>query len=60
MDKLESPTEAWACDESLDAAEKPRRLLAPFYDELRAVACERLRNERRDHMLRATVLVHEA
>ncbi|MBS1793733.1 MAG: sigma-70 family RNA polymerase sigma factor [Acidobacteria bacterium] len=40
--------------ESLDA------LLPLIYDELRRVAANQLRNERGDHTLQATALVHEA
>ncbi|MFN0135213.1 MAG: sigma-70 family RNA polymerase sigma factor [Phycisphaerae bacterium] len=47
-------------DETLPAAEKARRLLSLLYEELRAAARQRLSNERRDHTLSATALVHEA
>src|SRR5688500_8901155 len=40
--------------ESLD------RLLPIVYDELRRVAANQLRNERENHTLQATALVHEA
>lgn len=36
------------------------KLLPLVYDELRAIARQRLRNERSDHTLQATALVHEA
>ena len=36
------------------------RILPLVYDELRAVARAHLRNERPDHSLQATALVHEA
>src|SRR5262245_40907272 len=36
------------------------RLLAAVYDELRAMARQRLRHERAGHTLQATALVHEA
>lgn len=36
------------------------RLVPLVYDELRAVARRQLRNERSDHTLQATALVHEA
>ena len=35
-------------------------LLDLVYDELRRMACERMRRERRDHTLQPTALVHEA
>src|SRR5262245_24395776 len=38
----------------------PARLLAAVYDELRAMARQRLRRERPGHTLQATALVHEA
>jgi RNA polymerase sigma factor (TIGR02999 family) len=38
----------------------PQRLLSAVYEELRAMARARLRNERADHTLQATALVHEA
>jgi len=38
----------------------PARLLAAVYDELRAMARQRLRHERAGHTLQATALVHEA
>src|SRR5262245_15772610 len=38
----------------------PARLLAAVYDELRAMARQRLRSERPGHTLQATALVHEA
>jgi RNA polymerase sigma factor (TIGR02999 family) len=38
----------------------PGRLLSAVYDELRAMARQRLRNERAGHTLQATALVHEA
>src|SRR5262245_36163171 len=37
-----------------------RKLFKQVYAQLRAVAQERLREERRDHTLQATALVHEA
>lgn len=37
-----------------------RELFQQVYEQLRAVAQERLRGERRDHTLQATALVHEA
>lgn len=36
------------------------RLLPLLYDELRAIAARELRDERRDHTLQVTALVHEA
>jgi RNA polymerase sigma factor (TIGR02999 family) len=41
-------------------ARSSRELFEQVYQQLRAVAQERLRNERRDHTLQATALVHEA
>jgi RNA polymerase sigma factor (TIGR02999 family) len=41
-----------------DAA--PGRLMSTVYDELRAMARQRLRSERPDHTLQTTALVHEA
>jgi RNA polymerase sigma factor (TIGR02999 family) len=38
----------------------PQRLLSTVYEELRAMARARLRNERAGHTLQATALVHEA
>lgn len=38
----------------------PEKLLPLVYDELRKLACGYLQNERRDHTLQATALVHEA
>ena len=38
----------------------PQRLLSAVYEELRAMARQRLRNERAEHTLQATALVHEA
>src|SRR4051794_23607270 len=38
----------------------PEQLLAAVYEELRAMARQRLRNERPGHTLQATALVHEA
>jgi RNA polymerase sigma factor (TIGR02999 family) len=38
----------------------PGRLLSAVYEELRAMARHRLRNERAGHTLQATALVHEA
>jgi RNA polymerase sigma factor (TIGR02999 family) len=38
----------------------PQRLLSAVYEELRAMARHRLRNERPGHTLQATALVHEA
>jgi RNA polymerase sigma factor (TIGR02999 family) len=38
----------------------PGRLLSAVYEELRAMARNRLRNERAGHTLQATALVHEA
>ena len=38
----------------------PEKLLPLVYDELRKLARAYLRNERRDHTLQATALVHEA
>ncbi len=38
----------------------PERLLAVVYDELRRLAHGYMRNERADHTLQATALVHEA
>ena len=40
--------------------ESSRALFEQVYAQLRAVAQERLREERRDHTLQATALVHEA
>lgn len=41
-------------------ASAPERLLPLVYGELRAVGAHYLRNERADHTLQATALVHEA
>jgi RNA polymerase sigma factor (TIGR02999 family) len=41
-----------------DAA--PAQLMSKVYDELRAMARQRLRSERPDHTLQTTALVHEA
>src|SRR5213595_419006 len=38
----------------------PARLLVAVYDELRAMARQRLQHERAGHTLQATALVHEA
>src|SRR5437879_3851412 len=38
----------------------PGRLVSAVYEELRAMARKRLRNERADHTLQTTALVHEA
>jgi RNA polymerase sigma factor (TIGR02999 family) len=38
----------------------PERLLSAVYEELRAMARQRLRSERAGHTLQATALVHEA
>src|SRR5438045_7156127 len=38
----------------------PQRLLSAVYEELRAMARQRLRSERAGHTLQATALVHEA
>lgn len=46
-------------DDSLDAAEKARRLMPLVYQELRAFAQARLNEERTGHTLTATALVHE-
>ena len=40
--------------------EAPARLMPMVYDELRRVAANQLRNEREEHTLQATALVHEA
>jgi RNA polymerase sigma factor (TIGR02999 family) len=48
--------QAWSQGDP-EAAEK---LVPLVYDELRRQAARRLRNERRDHTLRPTALVHEA
>ncbi|MEZ4456968.1 MAG: ECF-type sigma factor [Gemmatimonadales bacterium] len=41
-------------------AEEPERLLAQLYGDLRDLADRHLRNERPDHTLQPTALVHEA
>jgi len=38
----------------------PEKLVSAVYEELRAMARKRLRNERADHTLQTTALVHEA
>jgi RNA polymerase sigma factor (TIGR02999 family) len=38
----------------------PERLVPLVYDQLRRLAAEQLRNERQEHTLQATALVHEA
>jgi RNA polymerase sigma factor (TIGR02999 family) len=47
-------------DDSLDGAERARRLLPLVYDELRQLARRRMAAERPGHTLQATALVHEA
>ncbi|MBO6513053.1 MAG: sigma-70 family RNA polymerase sigma factor [Phycisphaerales bacterium] len=42
------------------AGETPEELLAAIYDELRGIASGYLRQERADHTLQPTALVHEA
>lgn len=45
---------------SSGAAEAPERLLELVYDDLRRLASAYMKNERSDHTLQATALVHEA
>lgn len=44
----------------LNERNAPERLLELVYDDLRHLAANYMRNERRDHTLQATALVHEA
>ncbi len=54
------PTLALLQDTSLQAAERDAKLLPLVYEELRQMAQQVMRGERRDHTLQATALVHEA
>lgn len=56
----DSPTLALLQDTSLQAAERDARLMPLVYEELRRLAQQVMRGERRDHTLQATALVHEA
>jgi RNA polymerase sigma factor (TIGR02999 family) len=56
----ESPTLALLRDDGLRTAERDARLLPLVYEELRQLAHRAMRDERRDHTLQATALVHEA
>jgi RNA polymerase sigma-70 factor, ECF subfamily len=56
----DSPTVALLRDTALQAAERDARLLPLVYEELRQLAHQAMRAERRDHTLQATALVHEA
>lgn len=47
-------------DWNAGAADAPARLMPLVYDELRRLGAQYLRNERSDHTLQATALVHEA
>ena len=47
-------------DESLDGAERARRLLPLVYEELRQIASGHMAAERPGHTLQATALIHEA
>jgi RNA polymerase sigma factor (TIGR02999 family) len=51
---------AIASGDGQEAAESLDRLMGLVYEELRAVAARRLRDERPDHTLQPTALVHEA
>ncbi|MCU0865761.1 MAG: ECF-type sigma factor [Planctomycetes bacterium] len=57
---LDPPTLALLRDTSLHAAERDAKLLPLVYEELRQLAQQVMRGERRDHTLQATALVHEA
>jgi RNA polymerase sigma-70 factor (ECF subfamily) len=54
------PTMALLMDDRLGAAQRDAQLVPIVYDELRVLAQQVLRGERRDHTLQATALVHEA
>ncbi len=47
-------------DESLDSSARAEKLLSLVYEQLRAVAQRAMADERPDHTLQATALVHEA
>ncbi len=47
-------------DESLDSSARAEKLLPLVYEQLRAVAQRAMADERPDHTLQATALVHEA
>ena len=47
-------------DESLDSSARAEKLLPLVYEQLRAIAQRAMADERPDHTLQATALVHEA
>lgn len=53
-------TQASGADQGPAPDQEPRELLAAVYDQLRAIARERMRAENPGHTLQATALVHEA
>lgn len=53
-------TRILSMSDGMDRAEALERLLPLVYEELRAIARARLRDERPGHTLQATALVHEA
>jgi RNA polymerase sigma-70 factor (ECF subfamily) len=55
-----SVIEEWTATVSTDDAATLRGMLPAMYDELRRLAAGFLRNERADHTLQPTALVHEA